>query len=302
MSLAESDAGPSIPASFAHGVRGESGTAGAAWLDRLPSTIAHVLRTWQLTLDGDPMHGYLALVAPVRGDHPGRCVIKFAQPGDLLSQESLALTAWRGHGAVELHRFDLDLGVLQLERLDSEQTLNSVAIGDAVDRAASLLRTLAISPPEGIPTLADKTGPWPDTWPHDFAAANQPFPRAWLVHALGMCEQLTAEHDQLLVNEDLHFGNVLRGVREPWSVIDPKVVVGDLEYGVAPMFWSRHGEDALDARLATIVNAARLDAEKARGWLLVRAIEFWLWAIPLGFTQAAQVCSNVAAWLMESSN
>lgn len=100
------------------------------------------------------------------------------------------------------------------------------------------------------------------------------------------------------MNEDLHFGNVLRSDREGWSVIDPKVVVGDVEYGVAPMFWNRHGDNAPEARLATIVKAAGLDEEKTREWLLVRVIEFWLWAIPLGFTEAAGVCADLAAWLM----
>jgi hypothetical protein len=38
---------------------------------------------------------------------------------------------------------------------------------------------------------------------------------------------------KFLVNYDIHYDNVLAGTREPWLVVDPKPITGDLEYGMA---------------------------------------------------------------------
>lgn len=81
------------------------------------------------------------------------------------------------------------------------------------------------------------------------------------------------------MNEDLHFQNVLAGQREPWLVIDPKPLSGDLEYGVIPLFWNRFTESTLDERMDLIVASQELDAGKARAWTLVRAVQNWLWRV-----------------------
>jgi streptomycin 6-kinase len=52
---------------------------------------------------------------------------------------------------------------------------------------------------------------------------------------------------------------------------------GDLEWGVLPLFWNRFTESTLDERFALIVASQELDAEKARAWTLVRAVQNWIW-------------------------
>jgi hypothetical protein len=41
--------------------------------------------------------------------------------------------------------------------------------------------------------------------------------------------------NKFLVNQDLHGDNVLRAQREPWLVIDPKPLVGEREFSIAPI-------------------------------------------------------------------
>ena len=38
----------------------------AAWVDRLPALARDLLDEWELTVDGELMHGYCSLVVPVR--------------------------------------------------------------------------------------------------------------------------------------------------------------------------------------------------------------------------------------------
>jgi len=285
-----------VPEAFARGIRGESGADGDAWLAQLPGLVAATLAEWGLTASGDVMHGYLAIVLAAH-DASGGYAVKFTQPGVRANEEVAALSAWNGNGAVELVRSRLEVGALQLELLDNARTLSVLPIDDAVNVAASLLRRLAIAPPPGLASLDEQASAWIEQWSNAYELYGRPFPRRWLDAAIDLTRQLAPSVDRLLVNEDLHFDNVLAGVREPWSVIDPKVVVGDVEFGVGPLFWNRSDERRLAERLDAVVQAAELDAHRTRGWLLVRTIDLWLWAIPLGFTEFAQTCTALSEWL-----
>jgi len=75
--------------------------------------------------------------------------------------------------------------------------------------------------------------------------------------------------------------------REPWLVIDPKPMAGDPHYEVAPMLWNRWEEAvatgdvrfALRRRFHTLVDAAGLDEDRARDWVVVRELHNVLWTL-----------------------
>ncbi len=65
---------------------------------------------------------------------------------------------------------------------------------------------------------------------------------------------------------------VLAGRREPWLVIDPKVVVGDPEYQIAQLLWWRYGEiedGALRRCFDAWVGAADADVGTAQAGTVV---------------------------------
>ncbi len=55
---------------------------------------------------------------------------------------------------------------------------------------------------------------------------GRPFNARILDVAFGLAEEVATERPVGMVNKDLHYGNVLRGTREPWLAIDPMVLVG----------------------------------------------------------------------------
>ena len=89
----------------------------------------------------------------------------------------------------------------------------------------------------------------------------------------------------VIIHGDLHYENVLAADREPWLVIDPKPMSGDPHYEIAPMLWNRFDElgdnlrDGLRRRFHTIVDAAGLDEDRARDWVVVRMIHNASWAV-----------------------
>ena len=78
---------------------------------------------------------------------------------------------------------------------------------------------------------------------------------------------------------------MLAADREPWLVIDPKPMSGDPHYEPAPMLWNRWDGASratcgrLRRRFHTLVDAAGLDEDRARDWVVVRMVHNMSWAV-----------------------
>ena len=310
-----------VPAGFAADLAAAGGGAARAWLDLLPALADSYLRRWRLVPAGEPMHGTTAVVLPV---HAARteAMLKLGWPHPESEHEALALRTWDGRGAVRLLDCDEGDGVLLLERLDSAMSLHALDPGPAIEVLAELLRRLTVPATAGLRSMAGTAGlhPIPGTaglrsmagiarrWrrelPAEAARLGHPVPAALLDAAVAACATLGPTAGSAMVNEDLHYANVLRGKREPWLVIDPKVLAGDPEFAVIPMLWNRFeeagGTAGLGARFDSVVSTAGLDARRARGWTLARAVDTWLWHLAHGGTEpGAAVCAAIATWAVD---
>ncbi|MEK7458953.1 MAG: aminoglycoside phosphotransferase family protein [Patescibacteria group bacterium] len=289
-----------VPTSFAHEVTSEQGDAGQEWLDALPKRFADACNEWGLTIDGDPMHGHLGLVFPVRRGKE-KCALKISAVNDSSRHEALALATWNGNGAVKLLDAKPEDGVLLLERLDATRSLEDIDVDDAVTVSGQLLRRLAVPAPAEVPKLADHMATLLPIMTERWEKFGKPFSKDVLDAAQGTAKMLSATSANLLVDFDLHYGNVLAGEREPWLVIDPKVLAGDPEYGLWPLLFCRRGEaeDAasLAQRFDALLEASGLDRDKAKGWALVKTAEYWLWALSIGLTEDPKRCKVMMDWL-----
>ncbi len=292
-----------IPKQFEEAVIRERGAAGRKWLDDLSTKISQYCDRWKLIVESSGMvhHGHLGVVLPVRrGDEV--CVLKLTWVDEETKDEALALRTWNGNGAVKLLESDANEGVILLEALNTERTLGSVPIDEAVDISAKLLRRLAIPAPSGMlelqPYIERLSRIMDERW-HRF---GEPFDKNILDRTQEVIIKLAPSAANLIVNQDLHYDNVLAGTRESWLVIDPKVVTGDPEFGVAPLLW-RRPEQAVDAngltkRMDQIVQTAELDRKRALGWALMRTVEYWLWALEFGLTEDPKRCELIVSWLL----
>ncbi len=95
----------------------------ADWVDRLPGLVSDLLDEWELTTDGWMMHGFVALVVPVRTVGGRAAVLKVSFPDEESEHEHLALQHWGGRGAVTLLRADPHRSAMLLERLHQERLL-----------------------------------------------------------------------------------------------------------------------------------------------------------------------------------
>jgi streptomycin 6-kinase len=290
-----------VPEEFAVTTIEREGTAGREWIHSLPRLVKALCERWGLVLDGPAMHGYLSLVVPVRRGNE-LCVLKLSWISEADTGQAAALSAWGGRGAVRLLEADPSDGAMLLERLDFSRSLSDVAIEEALTIAGRLLRRHAINAPDGLRMLpvwgADISRSLPERWER----YGRPMPRRLLDRAQELAIQLGSECTaRLLVNYDLHYGNVLASHREPWLVVDPMVVVGDPEFGIAQLLWTRlediEAQGGLDHHFRVLTEAAELEPALARGWTLVRCVDYWLWGLSVGLTYDPARCERIIDWL-----
>lgn len=268
----------------------------ADWLASVEETARHYAERWRLRPDGPARHGWVGVVWPVVRADGTPAMLKLSWPHPEAEGEPAALAAWAGQGTVCLYEHD-DYVVL-LERLDPDRSLAEQPLDEAVEIAGRLLRRLAVPAPPLRRRLTDVAACYATLLPELDAALGHPVPARMLAEAVDHCRTLGPAAGALLVNEDLHYLNVLRGAREPWLLIDPKPIVGDPEFGVIPLLWNRYeesgGAQGIPARIALIVDAAGLDPAKARAWTLVRAVRDWLGALDDGGFPFAATLAEIA--------
>ncbi|MER7274392.1 aminoglycoside phosphotransferase family protein [Dactylosporangium sp. NPDC000244] len=134
------------------------GEPGARWLDELPATVAAVAGDWGLTVGApfDLSYHYVAAATTADGEP---AVLKLGVPGGgSLADESRALAAFGGRGAVHLLRSDLERGALLIERAVPGVRARDVPDAEATAAVAEAMRALHVPVPErparGRPAIA----------------------------------------------------------------------------------------------------------------------------------------------------
>jgi len=272
----------------------------AEWLDVLPRRVTDLLEEWELTVEGPTMHGFCSVVLPVRTPGGRPAVLKVGVPDPEHENEHLALQLWKGNGAVLLLRADPKRFALLLERLHTED-LRDLWDLEACEVVAGLYPRLHLPALPQLRPLSSFLAEWND----DLARLprNAPVPRRLVEQALSLSRDFERDDatNGRVIHGDLHYFNVLAADREPWLVIDPKPMSGDPHYEIAPMLWNRWEElegqvrDGVRRRFHTLVDAAGLDEDRARDWVVVRMVHNAMWAFQDGDPhQWITTCISVA--------
>jgi streptomycin 6-kinase len=240
--------------------------------------LADLLEQWALTPtapDTPGMTGWTAVVVPVTrdGEH---LVLKVVWPHDEAAAEPLALRRWAGDGAVRLVAAEPSRGGLLLEALDPGRDLQSEPVEEACEVIGGLLRRLHVPAPARVRTLSD----WLERQLGRLPQHADTVPRRLLEQARSLMQDFATlpEVDGTLLHTDLHFQNVLAGEREPWLAIDPKPLAGRPGFELPPVLWNRVDELGTGSafrwsvrrRLQVVCDAAGIDEDEARAWVVVR--------------------------------
>jgi streptomycin 6-kinase len=219
-------------------------------------------------------------------------VLKLVHPHRETEHEADALEAWDGDGAVRLLGRDDDRHALLLERCEPGTPLAEVGQQQALDVFTGLLPRLWKPVAAPFRPLADEAAWWAEGLSRTWNGERRLLDAA--LDALGSLAPTQGE--QVLLHQDLHAENVLAAQRESWLAIDPKPLVGEREFAVAPIVRGAelgHSRRDVIYRLDRLTADLGLDRERARGWTIGQTLA-WSSAV-----EGPHV--EVARWLLEAS-
>jgi streptomycin 6-kinase len=250
---------------------------GAEWLERLPGMLADCARRWSLDLEDEPFaDAFESLAVPARRPDGTPVVLKLAFTGRENEHEADALAHWEGDGAVRLLDHDRERNALLLERAQPGTPLSTEPLEAALDVYVDILPRLWRPASAPFRTLSDEAAWWADDLRGDWERAGRPFERELLDVALEALDELPHTQGELvLVHQDLHAGNLLRASRQPWLAIDPKPLLAEREFSVAPIVRGTelgHSREAVVRRLDRLSEVLGLDRDRARRWTIAQTL------------------------------
>lgn len=244
----------------------------AEWLERVPDLVSDRCEKWALRLGEPYVAGAAGYTARAELEDRTPAVLKLIYPHRESEHEADALELWDGDGAVQLLARSEDGFTLLLERCEPGTFLSERGAEAALSVLIGLLPRLWKPAAEPFHTLADEAAWWVSYLLRQWDETRPPYERRLLDAALDALRELPpTQGEQVLLHQDLHAGNVLAAEREPWLVIDPKPLLGEREFAVAPIvrsFELGHSRRDVLYRFDRLTSELGLDRERARGWTI----------------------------------
>lgn len=258
----------------------DAGLTHGVWLERVPDLVSECVDEWELRL-GEPYvagaAGY-TLRADLRDGTPA--VLKVIYPHREAEHEAEALRVWDGDGAVRLLAYDEERWAMLLERCEPGTVLAETEPQQALGVFIAVLPRLWKTAGAPFRPLADEASWWIDYLPDEWERAGKPFERRLLDETIDRLRALiNTQGNQVLLHQDLHGDNILAAEREPWLVIDPKPLLGEREFAVAPIVRDPelgHSRKDVLYRLDRLTSELGLDRDRARDWTIGQTIAWSL--------------------------
>jgi streptomycin 6-kinase len=278
----------------------DTGLTHGVWLERVPELVKECVEEWGLRLGVPYVAGAAGYTVPADLPDGTPAVLKLIYPHREAEHEAEALRVWDGDGAVRLFAYDEARWAMLIERCDPGTLLAKSEPAAALGVLIDLLPRLWKQAGDPIHTLADEAAWWIDYLPDEWERSGRAVERTLVDAAIDALRGLAdSQREQVLLHQDLHGDNVLAAQREPWLVIDPKPLVGEREFSVAPILrdWMLgHTRREVVQRLDRLTSELGLDRERARGWTIGQTMA---WAFD-GTYHSRHI--ELVRWLLEDAS
>ncbi len=240
----------------------------------LPDLVAQAVWDWNLEL-GKPYAGGAASYGCRAVLDSVPVVLKIQYPDREGACEAAALRLWDGRGAVRLLAERSENRTMLIERCELGGPLGDAGV-DPIPVLGDLLPELWVTCGPEFNSLAQEAAGWADALPQSWEAAGHPCEWELVDAALSFIDKLApTQEDEVLLNQDLHGGNVLSAQRAPWLVIDPKPLRGERAFALAPIvrsFKFGHSRAAVIDRLDRLSRRLDIDRDRALGWAIAQTM------------------------------
>ncbi|CAN5757862.1 N/A [soil metagenome] len=292
-----------LPPTFVRNVLDLCGGLGEKWFSDLPQTIEELSRNWHFKTDKPFDNLSYNYVAPCKFSDGKEAVLKLALPlnnPEIFSEEKY-LGMQNGKGAVKILNFDKNRRAMLLEKLKPGKHLKEIFSGnesETVEIAINLMKKLHRKPPESSEfILLEK-------WFENFfsGAENSEFSDYYLNKTKEIFYELSKSSQKFLLHGDLHHENILSAEREPFLIIDPKGLIGEISYEIAVflnnhLWWlspKKNCEEKLDYAVRQFSEAFNISQTDLKKWAFAQIVlsAWWTfedgggnWQRELGFAE-----------------
>ena len=219
-----------------------------------------------------------------------RVVLKITKGATDEERSGEVLTAFGTDGVVRV--YEAELGAVLLERLEPGEDLVSLVRQGDDDEATRILadviaRLADHKPPFGTVTVGD----WARGFDRYIETGDKQIPSDLVREAHDMYQQLAnSQRTTMLLHGDLQHYNVLFDTKHGWLAIDPKGVVGELEYEVGalirnpmelPELFTQRA--IIERRLEILTRLLPLDQRRALRWCFAQAVLSVIWSVEDGY-------------------
>jgi streptomycin 6-kinase len=243
---------------------------------------------WNVAIDQITETPTSVLGFGTRDDVP--VVLKLSKGEGDESNSGAVLRAFGADATVRV--YESDTGAVLLERIDpAEQLVTLVRSGkdaEATTILANLISKLANhTPPPGCPTVRD----WGRGFDRYLASGDAQLPVELVHEASETYRRLESTQGRtMLLHGDLQHYNVLFDARRGWIAIDPKGVVGELEYELGallrnPVEQPQHFANpaTVECRVRTLTTHLELVYQRALEWAFSEAVLSAIWDVEDGY-------------------
>jgi streptomycin 6-kinase len=205
------------------------------------------------------------------------------------------LRAFNGHGVARV--YEHVPGAVLLERLRPGNSLAEIALSgrdtEATNILAGVIQQMCTSGREtsGVWTTSANVWDWAKAFERHIASGDDHVPRQLIDSAHRLYSDLCAsQRAPWLLHGDLHHYNVLFDSERGWLAIDPKGVLGEVEYEVGavlrnpverPELFTAHA--TIERRTKQFTEKLNLDYERVLAWGFAQAVLSAIWDIEDGF-------------------
>jgi len=250
----------------------------------LSERIVYCARAWNVAIERTVSTQTSVLVYGKRAARP--VVLKVVKrQGDEWRCGEIA-ARFGGRGVVEV--FEQMPGTSLLERLDPGEPLAALTLNGRDDEATDVIammlgRMSPQDPPEWCPTVER----WGEGFARYVARGDERVPRSLVEPAQRIFRDLClTQRNPALLHGDLHHYNVLSDRTRGWCAIDPKGVVGELEYEIGAVLRNPIDRPDLFAPLEVVERrldqfglVLGIDVGRARGWAFAQAVLSAIWSV-----------------------
>ena len=260
------------------------GKRGADWLKNLPSIIKTLQNQWNLQEIHPINNMSYHFVATAIDSNNRAVVIKVGCDKDLTTNEAKMLKYFKNYGAIDLFDFSKKNNALLLKQAIDGKTLKSLYpkhIDFVIDIYANIIKQI-----DNNPLLPASEFQPIDLWLKVIdKVSSTKIDKKLLEKAIELKSTLlNSMKNPKLLHGDLHLDNILRN-NENWLFIDPKGIVGEIEFEIAnfDIFSKSEIKTAnskiFQERIEKIALKTTKSYQRIRDWIFVRLILSAAWYI-----------------------